>query len=448
MPEHFVFLNSVASSDSITVLLFPTCQQNTSEKTQEPFELPYHDSASTRYDPLIMVRIKSPDQAEPELDIRLSQNPNEYFHPASTISGQVTYTNHYGSKNYDLLLIFSGVNKITLKNGMQHITEKATLFEYAFTLHTATTTRYHKTQDGSLDTGPYEFSFRHRFPSATDNRSFNVMGGTMINTAFSNHVHDLPPTYEAHSNGKFKCSVEYSLRAELHIDKALKTSYSIPIMFMPYAKAIHGARSSPKFLYEPDAFTNHSLRKIRKDSLVDHYADTWLPVGIEMPSEIKMGRPFTFDVCVQLENFPEFDEDIPAIKVLYLIVVFTTKCRALHSAAQSDNADSERKKEKIITLHPDQSNAVPSLDRVTNKLSYLFYAVLPTYYPPSFRSFLVSNNFRFDSMTLVVDGRKRELPMRCGEVFVLSPVVQPTGIRRSSTMILNPRANSVVYGRT
>jgi hypothetical protein len=101
-----------------------------------------------------MVRIATPDHAAPALDIKLNQNSNAFFFPASTISGHVIYKNHYGNADYDLRLIFGGSNKISLKNDAESVSDKATLFEYTFNLHTARKGRNHKLANSQVDTAP------------------------------------------------------------------------------------------------------------------------------------------------------------------------------------------------------------------------------------------------------------------------------------------------------
>lgn len=396
-----------------------------------------------------MVRIASPDPAAPALDIKLSQNPNFFFFPASMISGHVVYKNHCGNADYDLRLIFAGVNKVCTKNTADPVIEKATLFEYPLNLHTARKGRNHRLANRQVDTAPMEYAFKYRFPSTTDNRSFTLVGNTALNTTFSNHVHDLPPTFGTHSSN-FKCSVEYQLRAELYYDNCLLTQSTLPVVFLPYTRPVHGTRGNPSFFANPNPFADRALGKIRKDSLVSHYPETVLNMGVELPSEISMGTPFRFEVQIEVPFSPDFDDELPQVKVLTLKMSCLAQCRFVEGAAANDAGVDEKQyhKAKDILLHPAHTSEPPIFNPASRMLRYTFEATLSSYYPPSFRSFLVSNTFRFEGpVQVAVDGRKLELPLSEGQVAVLSPVAQPTGARRISTMTAGSRMGSACYGR-
>jgi hypothetical protein len=390
-----------------------------------------------------MVRAATPDHAAPALDIKLNQNPNAFFFPASTISGHVIYKNHYGNADYDLRLIFVGTNKISVNNGDTTVPEKATLFEYTFNLHTARKGRNHKLANSQVDTAPMTFPFKHRFPSATDNRSFQVSlsAGSTLNTAFSNHVHDLPPSFGAHSCD-FQCSVEYSLRAELHYDKCLLSHHTLPVMFLPYMRPAHGTRQSPTYFINPSGTFEKPMSAARKDSLIGYLPDSTLSVDVELPSEITVGHPFTFEVQVQVPFRPTFDDEVPVVKVLTLKMLSTTQCRTVSGTSSHGKGKPEQQyhKSKSISLHPSSATSAPTLDTSTNTIYYSFQATLSSYYPPSFRSFLVSSTFTFGgTLLLSVDGEKVELMVATNEVAVLSPVTQQPGTRRTSVMTANNR---------
>jgi hypothetical protein len=395
-----------------------------------------------------MIRATTPDHAAPALDIKLNQNPNAYFFPASTISGSVIYKNHHGNADYGLHLIFSGSNRVALENATGPITAKATLFDYTINLHTARKGSNHSLANSQVDIAPIPYVFKHRFPSATDNRSFSLAGNTTINTAFSNHVHDLPPSFGAHSYD-FRCSVEYSLRAELYFDNCLLTHYTVPVMFLPYMRPVHGTRNSPTFFSTPDPYADKVLGKMRKDSLVSHYSETTLSMGVELPNEITMGLPFLFEVQIQLPFTPEYDDEIPQVKVITLKMLSAAHFRIVRGTTTDIATTDEQQfqNSKSILLHPANTASPPAFDAATNSICYTFQATLSSYYAPSFRSFLVSNSFRFEGPLLVtMDGRKLELPLSTNEVTVLSPVSQPTGMRKGSTMTTSN--NRLTYGRT
>ena len=378
-----------------------------------------------------MVRAATPDHAAPALDIRLNQNPNAFFFPASTISGHVVYQNHYGNADYDLRLIFVGVNKVILGDGTLNKVEKATLFEYTFNLHTARRGRNHKLANSQVDTAPMTFPFKHRFPSVTDNRSFSLMSHSAMDAGFNSHVHDLPPSFGAHSYN-FECSVEYTLRAELHYDKCLLTQHTLPIMFLPYMRPVHGTRIVQSHLMS-SASIHKAPHNTRKDSFITHLPDTTLAVAAELPSEVTVGIPFAFEVHVQLPFLPTYDDEIPVVQVRALRMSSFIQCRAVKSTGHTSAA--ARTKSKAITLHPSDTIRSPTLDPATNTVYYTFQATLSSYYPPSFRSFLVANTFSFEGPVLLsVDGVTVEIDVLPNNVTVLSPVIQQTGMKRASTI--------------
>ena len=382
-----------------------------------------------------MVRAATPDHAAPALDIKLNQNPNAFFFPASTISGHVTYKNHCGNADYDLRLIFVGINKVGVQDGSREAVEKAILFEYTFNLHTARKGRNHILANSQVDTAPMTFPFKHRFPSATDNRSFSLIGKNTSDSAFSNHVHDLPPSFGAHSYD-FRCSVEYSLRAELHYDRCLLAQHTLPVMFLPYMRPVHGTRSTQSSYFDPDLSLHKTPCVLRKDSLVSQVPSPALSVVVELPTEITVGLPFSFDVQVQLPFRPTFHDEIPTIKVVGLKMLSSTQCRVLGNTSplSSMGREQQHRKSKSILLHPSPVESAPTLDSSSNTVHYTFQATLSSYYPPSFRSFLVSTTFTFNGpLLLSIDGSSVELDVPSNNVVVLSPVIQQAGTRRFST---------------
>ena len=81
------------------------------------------------------------------------------------------------------------------------------------------------------------------------------------------------------------------------------------------------------------------------------------------------------------------------------------------------------------------STAPSSYDPQTNTIGYTCQATLPSYYVPTFRSFIVSNTFSFvGPVEIVLDGHKLEIPINPAEVAVLSSAMQQLKVRKINSM--------------
>jgi hypothetical protein len=387
-----------------------------------------------------MVRIATPDHAAPELDIKLNQNPNAFFFPASTISGHVIYKNHHGNADYDLRLRFVGLNRVVVRDGKPKETIcTATLFEYAFSLHTARKGRNHILANSQVDTAPMFFPFKHRFPAATDNRSFSLTSNT--SPAFSTHVHDLPPSFEAQID-TVHCSIEYCLCAELLYDNCSLGSCTLPIMFLPYTKSIQEPRYNSALFTNPTPFHAKNGESLRKDSVIGYSNNkAAFGVAIRLPDEITVGIPFAFEIQIQLPFRPTFDDEVPVVKVPMLRILSMTDCHIINQSTGSDNTSRDRQYHKTgsILLRPSAPPHEPTLDAVVDTIFYAFQATLSSFYPPTFRSFLISSSFAFETpISVEVNGVMIDVGVGSSEVNVLSPVAQQTSLRKTSKMARGP----------
>ena len=260
---------------------------------------------------------------------------------------------------------------------------------------------------------------------------------------FSNTNHDLPPSFD-HESDDFKCSVEYFLRAELYQNKALVEEYELPVMFLPFERSAQGNRASGLPFSNPNPFVDKASCKSRKDSVVEIWKESSIILGTEIPGEITIGRSFCFTISIQM---PE-DVDVqlaPTVCIPKLKLVNTIDCRSLQQL--NANSNQQRQSQELVTLQTRPRMPLPSLDVQANQLRYVFEATMPSEYHPSFRSFLVSNTFRFQTPVMAeVSGSMAELPLDSVDIAVLSPVAQ-TAMRKVSSISTNCRLGGVGFGR-
>jgi hypothetical protein len=373
------------------------------------------------------------------VDIKLTQHPNQFFFPGSTVSGQVVYESGDEEENFELFITFSGINSTTFMRPKKY-TDRATLFQYQHPLHAGP----RRLGAGRIGMSKYPFNFR--FPSSTDNRSFVQPRDSIVCQVWSKSVHDLPPSFDLESPGEdFSCSVEYVLCVELYHGKKLSASVRLPIVFLPYRANCLAQRPSTTFIPSNIQLTETALSIPRRDSVIEVRDDVGFKLTVEAPQEIVVGRTFRleasleFDTSALLGSFPG-----PTIRIDKLRVICTTSCRAFRHTSSSTVWGSE---EESLTLmaHPARS-ITPTKD---NEIRLTFEATMPSACCPTFRSFLVSNTYHMQALFVAnVDGKPVDLMLDVPDIPVLSPVTPSIGGRRiTAPMIPHSQQQRNALGR-
>jgi hypothetical protein len=384
-----------------------------------------------------MLCTRSPPVDPPVVDIKLNQNQNQFFFPGSTVSGCVMFGNYKRKEEFELYIYLFGVNKATLAGSPMESSDQATLFEYS-----------HRCTPGAL---LHEWDFKFRFPSATDNRSFVQPRDVGVSQSWCNAGHELPPSFDFEiDDAPMRCSVEYGLRAEIYRHKKLMAKTALPIMFLPFQTSAQSLRSSMSYFPGMGYLSNRTLSATRRDSVVEVVDEMRYKMSVETPEVMVIGKKFDIKILVELDDSDFRDQHAlldSNIRINKLELVSTTSCRAFgpHGNGSSvAHSEEQQSSDKIIRLHPQRIATTGA----ANELQYSFEAIMPSFYSPSFRSFLISNAYRFQSPVVAeVDGMEIELPLNAPDVTVLSSVPQSNGLRRPSTMAVNGRHASLGYGQ-
>jgi hypothetical protein len=374
------------------------------------------------------------------VDIKLTQHPNQFFFPGSTVSGQVVYESGDEDENFELSITFSGINNTTFKTPKKY-TDRATLFQYKHPLHTGP----RRLGGGRIGMSTYPFNFR--FPSSTDNRSFIQPRDSIVCQTWSNSVHDLPPSFDLESNDSgFICSVEYVLCVELYHGKKLSASVRLPIVFLPFRANCLAQRPSTTFMPATMQPTENALSIPRRDSAIEVRDEVGFKLTVEAPQEIVVGRTFRLEACLEFDTATLLEEGYPepTICIDKLRIICTTSCRAFQRTTSSTVWESE---DEPLTLmaHPARSITPPK----SNELRLSFEATMPSAYSPTFRSFLISNTYRMQALFVAnVDSQPVDLMLDVPDIPVLSPVTPSLGGRRlTAPMIPNNQQKRNAFGR-
>jgi hypothetical protein len=387
----------------------------------------------------------------PSVDIKLTQHPNQFFVPGSTVSGQAIYESGDENEDFELYITFTGINKSVINVSQKHAdharrrSDEATLFQYKHRLHSGLR------RQGLGNVGMSKYPFNFRFPSNTDNRSFVQPRGSLVSQTWSSSVHELPPSFDL-EHSQFTCSVEYVLRLELFHDKRLSASMELPIVFLPFRANHHALRPSsisiPGLMHLADsAFSN-----VRRDSVIEVRDDVNFKLVAEAPQDIIIGRNFRLEAVLEVNSSSIFDDDLPdpTVQIETLQIICTTGCRAFrHTAHSPTGLEHEEKsfeqKSRALLPYP-----VQPLSRAnSNELRFSFEATLPSSFSPTFRSFLVSNTYHLQAVFVAyVDGKAIQLTLDAPDIPVLSPVAPSLGARRlAAPMIPATRQQSLGFGR-
>ncbi|KAF2425781.1 hypothetical protein EJ08DRAFT_382905 [Tothia fuscella] len=384
----------------------------------------------------------------PALDIKLTQHPNQFFFPGSTVSGQAIYESGDEEENFELYITFTGVNKSVLKDPRSHgdnFSDEATLFQYKHRLHSGLRRRGF----GRIGMSQYPFTFR--FPSNTDNRSFIQPRGSTVSQTWSTSVHELPPSFDL-ENATFSCSVEYLLRLELFHHNRLSSSIELPIVFLPFRSNSHALRSNPVPTPGKMYLSDTTLSTERRDSIVEVVDETKFKLVAEAPQDIIVGRTFRLDALIEFDSSNTLDTDLinSNIQLDMLRIICTTGCRAFHHTAHNPTSlEAEEKRfsqtSRGLMAYPIQ----PSVRASGKELRFSFEATMPSACSPTFRSFLISNTYHLQVVFVAhVDGKAVELTLEVPDIPVLSPVAPSLGARRlAGPMIPNTRSQGLSFGR-
>jgi hypothetical protein len=362
------------------------------------------------------------------LDIKLSQHPNRFFFPGSTVSGHVIYESGDEEENFELFITFSGMNSTTFKRPKNH-TDHATLFQYQLRLHTGP----RRLGGGLIGMSRYPFNFR--FPSNTDNRSFVQPWGSIVSQTWASSVHELPPSFDLEAlKSNFDCTIEYILSVEVYHDKKLSASTKLPIVFLPFRTNSLAFR--PKTVSVPGLIqlTDAALSIARRDSVFEVKDEIGFKLTAEAPQEIIVGRTFRLEASLELDGSDWLGEAFfdPALRIERLQIICTTSCRAYRHATSSTAWGSE---DTPITLiaYPVRTIASPR----SNELCFSFEATMPSAFSPTFRSFLIANTYHLHARFIAnIKGKSVELVLDAPDIPVLSPAAPSSGTRRLAAHLI------------
>jgi hypothetical protein len=375
------------------------------------------------------------------VDIKLSQHPNQFFFPGSTVSGHVVYESGDEEENFELFITFSGINSTTFKRPKKQ-TDHATLFQYQHRLHMGP--RRHG--GGFIGMSRYPFNFR--FPSNADNRSFMQPRDSIVSQTWASSVHELPPSFDIETpSGDFNCSVEYILRVELYHDKTLSASTQLPIVFLPFRANSLAFRPSTMSVPGMMQLTDTALSIARRDSAIEVKDEVSFKLTAEAPQKIIVGRTFHLEALIEFDTSASLEGGLfdPTLRIESLRIICTTACRAFRHTTNSTVWGSE---ETPITLmaYPVRND----LSRRCNELRFSFEATMPSASSPTFRSFLISNTYHLQARFVAnVDGKPVELMLHVPDIPVLSPVAPSSSTRRlGAPMVPNNRQQSHAFNRS
>lgn len=388
----------------------------------------------------------------PSVDIKLTQHPNQFFFPGSTVSGQAIYESGDENEDFELYITFTGVNKSMINTSRKHSghmrrdSDEATLFQYKHPLHSGLR------RQGLGNVGMSKYPFNFRFPSNTDNRSFVQPRGSVVSQTWSSSVHELPPSFDL-EHSRFTCSVEYVLRLELFHDKTLSASMELPIVFLPYRANNHPLRPSSISMPGLMHLTDSDSSNVRRDSVIEVRDDVNFKFVIEAPQDIIVGRSFRLEAVLEFNVPSIFDDDDlldPTVQIETLKIICTTSCRAFRHAARSPSSheyeeqDFEQRSRVLLPY-----SVLPSSRTNSNELRFSFEATLPSSFSPTFRSFLVSNSYHLQATFVAyVDGKAVKLTLDAPDIPVLSPVAPSLGPRRlAAPMVPSTRQSNLGFGR-
>jgi hypothetical protein len=372
----------------------------------------------------------TPRKLSPMPYIELSQPENQFYHPGGLVSGNVHYAHPHEIDNFELTMTFYGVNRTFIATSEEKPLQEAVLFKYETCLHNGAAPR---SRSGQQHVAPMDFYFKWRFPSVAENRHFSQCFGAVGSHIWENSRHPLPPSFSGtvpcdHAEkGRKRCSVEYALEAKLSYNKTLIATKKLPIVFLPSRAPSAESRSNIAFNYSPTL----NVRSEKRDSLFEEQSNGF---RVQCPEKVVQGQPFNISIFAAFEPsnlLADFVSRLVSMEITKLAMICTTSVRAagnqnghtLSPTSQEECSCIRRQFQPASLLSPPRPHASAN---GSHELEFIFQASMPSFYHSTFRTFLIANNYRFESPIEVrVDGRTIKLPLLAGEFDVLSCYASP-----------------------
>ncbi|TLD30268.1 hypothetical protein E2P81_ATG06921 [Venturia nashicola] len=377
----------------------------------------------------------TPTEVCPIIQIELSQSENQFYHPGGLVSGNVRYAHpHEGINHFELTMTFYGVNRTFISTSKKKPFQEAVLFKYETSLHNGAAPRH---RSGQQHLATMEFYFKWRFPSVAENRQFSQSYGAAGGHIWENSRHCLPPSFDGNvpydhaEKGVKHCSVEYALEAKLCYNKTLIATKKLPIVFLPSRTPSVDPRSSISFNYSPTRNIGHE----KHDSLFGKQSNG---LRARCPEKIVQGQPFHISIFAAFEpsKLPEeFVTSLVNMEIIKLAMICTTSVRPV-GGQSSHSLPPTSQEERSSVRRQIQPASLLSAPRPcqnadgTHELEFVFQASMPSYYQSTFRTFLIANNYRFESPIEVRIGERTiKLPVSAPEFVVLSCYASPSSKR-------------------
>lgn len=372
----------------------------------------------------------TPTKVFPIIQIELSQSENQFYHPGGLVSGNVRYAHPQEVDNFDLTMTFYGVNRTFISTSEKKPFQEAVLFKYETSLQNGAAPR---NRSGQQHLAIMEFYFKWRFPSVAENRQFSRCYGAVGGHIWENSRHSLPPSFNGtvpsdHAGKGVKhCSVEYALEAKLCYNKTLITTKKLPIVFLPSRTSSVDPRSNIAFNY----YSALKIEVEKRDSLFEEHSNG---LRVQCPEKIIQGQPFSISIFAAFDpsTLPEdFVSRLVNMEITKLVMICTTSVRAV--GGQSGHSLPPTSQEERSSVRR-QIQPAPLLSAPrprhnadgTHELEFIFQASMPSYYHSTFRTFLIANNYQFESPIEVrVGERTIKLPISASEFAVLSCYASP-----------------------
>lgn len=377
----------------------------------------------------------TPTKVFPIIEIELSQSENQFYHPGGLVSGNVHYAHPHEVDNFELTMTFYGVNRTFISTSEKRPFQEAVLFKYETSLHNGPAPR---SRSGQQHLATMEFYFKWRFPSVAENRQFSQCYGAIGGHIWENSRHSLPPSYNGNvpsdhaEKGVKHCSVEYALEARLCYNKTLITTKKLPIVFLPSRTPSVDPRSNMAFNHSP---TLNIGGDEKHESPFDEQSHG---LRVQCPETIVQGQPFHISVLASFEpsTLPEdFVSRLMNMEITKLVMTCTTSVRAV-GGQSGHNLSPTSQEERSCVRRQIQPACLLSAPRPrqnsdgSHELEFVFQASMPSYYHSTFRTFLIANNYHFESPIEVRIGeRALRLPILSPGFVVLSCYASPNAKR-------------------
>ncbi|KAF2404100.1 hypothetical protein EJ06DRAFT_188124 [Trichodelitschia bisporula] len=303
-----------------------------------------------------------------------------------------------------------------------------------------------------------------------------------VHQTWRNAIHDLPPSFDL-SSANMSCSVEYMLEARLYGGSAagpLLAQCQLPIQFLPFRPS-PGAHVLSPSMSSPLRSTSPVTSLLAFPTPRNHVTplgefpispEVNVSLTLHLPTEIITGLKFYIEV--RLEAYlPAVTEDKssptsgsvssastdgptdPAAILPYcraklssLALLRTTSCRAmLQPGHETESSHQETKPLSAIAERVGSSSGRTSpgyglglglgserpLTAGSPALVFVFSAVVPSDFSPSFKSFLIASGYALQAgVTATVYGRKIEASGGLQGVVVLPTRENPVPARHGS----------------